>query len=135
MCDFYQHSYYITEKLNTEGHMNKQSNLIALTIVLISILFSTQQFYMGITDRESSDNIFTLWMVLFIVLISMWCQKDQSEGEASSNIGFMAFLFWPIVLPYYLLKTRGVEGAVTFVGFTTLYISPNVSWLIGYQFS
>ena len=115
--------------------MNKQSNLIALTIVLISIIFSVQQFYMGITDRESSDNIFTLWVVLFTALISMWCQKDQAEGQLTSNIGLMAFLFWPIVLPYYLLKTRGIEGFVTFIGFSTLYISPNISWLIGYQYS
>ena len=115
--------------------MKKQSNLIALTLLSISLLLTIQQFFMGMNDKESSGTLFTLWMIAFVILISMWCKKDQEGRQEFTNIGLMALIFWPIVLPYYLVKTRGVEGLILFIGFSSLYISPNLSWLIGYQFS
>ena len=32
------------------------------------------------------------------------------------------FLMWPLIVPYYLLKTRGARGLVLIVGFVGSYV-------------
>lgn len=45
--------------------------------------------------------------------------KEPQHREFDAPFEFGAFMYfaWPIVLPYYLVKTQGVEGLVLFMGF------------------
>lgn len=115
--------------------MDKLSKFVALIILSISLIFSVEQFYMGLNEVESPDRLYTIWTILFAVLIALWSDKDRVGRDWPFEYGFFVYLFWPVVLPYYLFKTRGVDGLVMFFGFSTLYVAPNVMWLIGYQYS
>jgi len=115
--------------------MKKIENYIVLSIVFLSCLFTLQQFYMGFKETESPDSIYNLWALIFMVLIATWCQKDAQGKNWPFEYGYFVFLFWPVVLPYYLIKTRGLEGFIMFIGFGALSVVPNIAWIIGYQYS
>ena len=44
-------------------------------------------------------------------LIGWWLQTDSRKREFrwAYDLGLLLFVAWPIVLPYYLLKTRGAR--------------------------
>ena len=115
--------------------MDKLPKYIALLIIAFSCLFSVQQFYMGLNETESLDSIYNLWLFVFVILIAYWCDKDSVGKNWPFEFSFFVYLFWPVALPYYLFKTRGVDGLIMFIGFTALYVTPNIMWLIGYQYS
>ncbi|RDE19549.1 hypothetical protein DV711_11710 [Motiliproteus coralliicola] len=115
--------------------MEKAPKYLAITIIGLSLIFAAQQFYMGLHEIESTDSIYTLWMCLFTVLIAMWCDRDKTGKGWPYEYGFFMFIFWPLVLPYYLAKTRGLDGLVMFFGFGALYALPGLTWYMGYQYS
>ena len=115
--------------------MEKLTKYIVLTLILISLLLSLQQFYIGLNEVESKGNIYTLWNIAFIVLVAFWCDKDRLGKNWPFEFGYFVYLFWPVVLPYYLFKTRSVDGLVMFIGFVALYLMPNIMWYLGYQYS
>mgnify|MGYP000099465131 CR=1 FL=1 len=115
--------------------MENYSKYLAVTIIAICLVFSTQQFYMGLHETESPDSLYNFWAVIFTVLIAWWCDKDREGKSWPFEFGYFVFIFWPVILPFYLFKTRGVDGLVMFAGFCAMYISPNITWLVGYQYS
>ncbi|PYV34065.1 MAG: hypothetical protein DMG22_07465 [Acidobacteria bacterium] len=60
----------------------------------------------------------------FLTLMSYWLQNDSKRSEAwrVRDFGFFMFLMWPLIVPYYLLKTRGARGLVLIVGFVGSYV-------------
>lgn len=115
--------------------MEKATTYLSVTIIVLSLVFSAQQFYMGLHEIESTDSLYMLWMYLFTVLIAMWCDRDKIGRGWPYEYGFFMFIFWPFVLPYYLVKTRALDGLVMFVGFVAFYLLPDLTWYIGYQYS
>ena len=115
--------------------MEKLPKYIAVTLILMSLLLSARQFYLGLSEIGPTDNIYAIWLVVFVVLIAFWCDKDRVGKNWPFEFGYFVYLFWPAVLPYYLFKTRGVDGLVMYVGFVALYVMPNIMWILGYQYS
>jgi len=60
----------------------------------------------------------------FLTIMAYWLQKDSKRSEAwrVRDFGFFMFLMWPLIAPYYLLKTRGARGLVLIVGFVGSYV-------------
>jgi len=42
--------------------------------------------------------------------------------------------YFPLALPYYLVRTRGIEGIVYFIGFAALYFAPFLFGLVAYVY-
>jgi hypothetical protein len=105
---------------------SKQSWLIGGLVVLsaVNAALSAVAMKRGVSISESTH---MLWYFVFSILVAVWLKNDMSEAEpaASSNYPhFVIFLFWPVLLPYHLLRSRGIEGLVLFVGFVATYIAP-----------
>jgi hypothetical protein len=116
----------------------KMQKYIISSLIFLSIALTAAYSYIGYSDGELSANTSNLWSVAFSILIANWCQKDNRTGkfEKPFEFGFFVFLMWPAVLPYYLVKTRGHEGFLLFIGVGTLFLLPfisfNLAWLYAY---
>jgi len=53
------------------------------------------------------------YLVLFC-LIGYWLKVDSRETghRLSSDSGFLLFLAWPVIVPYHLVKTRGLKRSL-----------------------
>ncbi|MGO9272555.1 MAG: hypothetical protein ACLQOO_20370 [Terriglobia bacterium] len=72
-----------------------------------------------------------LTYVGFLALMSYWVQKDSSRSAVWRvfDLGFFMYLLWPVIVPYYLIKTRGPKGLLPIIGFIGAYF---VAGILGY---
>ena len=77
-----------------------------------------------------SDSTRSLWAVIFLVMTIIWAMADAdtNDFEKPFDFDFIMYVFWPVMLPYYLFSTRGIEGIVLFLGFVCIWLGP---WLAG----
>ncbi len=50
------------------------------------------------------------------------------------DMGLFLYVAWPLVLPYYLIKSRGAKGLLVITGFVAVYIGATLIGLILYIF-
>ena len=69
-----------------------------------------------------------LWSLEFQLLLAMWVRIDRRRRKMTLPFEFDAFVFfgWPLVIPYYLYRTRGGRGLIVTVAVYTLYVAPEV---------
>jgi hypothetical protein len=67
-----------------------------------------------------------LWKFFFGLLLAWWVYSDRRARQVGMPFEFEAFVvfLWPIVLPYYLYRTRGWGGLMLGVGSWVLYLVP-----------
>ena len=66
-----------------------------------------------------------LQYVLLFCLIGYWLDVDSREKRTFRvwDMGFFLYVAWPLILPYYLVKTRGVKRTLlTFLLLTVVYV-------------
>ena len=78
-------------------------------------------------EAGPSESTQMLWYFAFSILVGVWLKNDMfaQDPNAQSNYPqFVIFLMWPLLLPIHLIKSRGIEGLVLFVGFVGTYVAP-----------
>ena len=102
------------------------SRTISPTVLLYTFLVITQigsGFYFAGGDEPSP--FFTLINVLcFLWIIGWWLRQDSRKRGIAQvyDIGMFLYIAWPLIMPYYLLKTRGAKGLLVILGFVGAYI-------------
>ena len=50
---------------------------------------------------------------VYAILMTFWLDYDSRERKSWRvwDLGYFAFAAWPLVIPYYLIKTRGMKRA------------------------
>lgn len=116
--------------------MKSIDNLVLYTLIAIVLAFSYVQVLFGLAEQDVSATTDLLWIFVFAALVAIWTTKEPKFKIFSPPFEFGAFVYflWPVVLPYYLCKTRGSEGLVLFVGFVALYYIPFLSGLLAYVY-
>lgn len=66
----------------------------------------------------------------FFWLIGWWLLKDSRRHGFKwvYDIGFFLFVAWPLIMPYYLFKTRGIKALLTITIFLAVYVG---AYMIG----
>ena len=61
----------------------------------------------------------------FPVLLCLWLQGDIKRGREWCvwDLGLFLFLAWPVLVPFYLLRTRGARGLLPILGVAVVYIA------------
>jgi len=77
------------------------------------------------------------WLFVFSILLSLWVHADTRLQHIHQplDFGFIFLGFWPIALPYYLIKTRGAKGIMPCIGFFAAYLAPFFLARVLYAFS
>ena len=108
--------------------MNKEKNqkFAIVVISILSVLYavvSSIVVYKGELVSDASD---FLWSIVFAMVIAYWTSNDAKAKDLYKpyEYSYFVFIFWPFVLPYHLVKTRGFEGYLIFVGVAGIYLLP-----------
>ena len=89
--------------------------------------------YLG-AQLQFPEGLTLIYAVGILWAVGWWLRTDsRSRGVLSVyDLGFFLYLAWPVVMPYYLLKTRGAKGLFVMLGFVAAYVGAAV---IGIVFS
>ena len=111
--------------------MKKMTNYRILSIyalLALSVGMSALEVLLNLKGKVASDTTQSLWSVSFVILSIVWAYADSKQRQFHKpfEFVFLAYMLWPVVFPWYLVSTRGVEGVVLFLGFLLLWLVP---WL------
>lgn len=111
----------------------RHSTSIAI-IVAISTIHYSAMGYLGYDPAPEYENLMS-WS--FALMVALWCLDDAKKYNFHRPYEFGAFIFflWPIVLPAYLIHTRGWRGALTFLAFLFIALLPYLSGWASYYAS
>ncbi|MFT4520793.1 MAG: hypothetical protein ACI9JM_003201 [Halioglobus sp.] len=106
--------------------MKKTSRPIILTLLVLSALMTYAEVTLNIKQQAVSNSTHIIWAFFYLVLVGTWLIRDNKSGnfEKAFDFSFYLYLFLPALLPYYLFRTRGMEGLVTYLGFVAIYWIP-----------
>jgi len=116
--------------------MKKLPLLIIVALLLMSVGMSFVEFQMNLEGEELSEKTWGLWAFLNVILVGTWVLYDRksSDFERPFDFGLFLYLFLPFLLLYYLVRTRGHEGLVTYIGFIAIYLLPEFMGLVSYAY-
>ena len=105
---------------------------VAIFVYLLGLgIYSTR----GMTPRPIFD---FLLRAIFICGVVWWLRADP-QGSPATRVycsGLLVSLAWPIIIPYHLLKTRGVTGLIyLLVLFATIVIGAILAVVISLAYS
>lgn len=110
-----------------------RSTDMTLRTAILSAVFSsaaTALYVLAGTEPAPVVALFIAWSPTFCVIL--WLQKDAARTNVGSvlDLGYFLCLAWPVVLPWYVLKTRGRSGWRLFLGLLAVMFAPHVTALL-----
>jgi hypothetical protein len=86
------------------------------------------------SGREPPPVFSLIYLFGFLWIIGWWLRDDARRRGISwvYDIGFFLFLAWPFVMPYYLLKSRGIKGILVLLAFIAVYIGASILGIVLY---
>ncbi len=119
-------------RMSTRPRSSNQPWLIGglISLSAVNAVLGAVATSRGITLSESTE---MLWYFVFSIVIGVWLKNDMFERDRSARANYsqlLIFLIWPLLLPIHLVKSRGIEGLVLFVGFLGTYIAPYFAQLV-----
>ena len=102
------------------------SQIFSPTILLYSFLIITQiidGIYLPSRIRPLPAFTF-LRALMFLWIIGWWLQRDSRKRNVKwiLDMGMFLYIAWPIIMPYYLFKTRGIKGFLPVILFIGIYL-------------
>ena len=109
------------------GAISAPKSLIPL--VALTAIFAVGLSVLAVHDLGASDPTILLYTFEFRLIFTWWVRFDIRARAVSVPFEFDAFVFfaWPIVVPYYLWRSRGLRGLIFGVGIWALYITPDLT--------
>jgi len=110
------------------------SRILSPTVLLYSFVVITQFAYGIYLGRQvGAPAAFTLlhWAAQ-LWIIGWWLRSDSRKRGVKwvYDLGFFLCIAWPIVMPYYLVKTRGAKGLLVILGFIGAYAGATIVGII-----
>ena len=107
--------------------MNKLRSLItsptAWFYVYLTIVQTVSGFYLA-GSIEPPPSFAFLYTFGFFWVIGWWLLQDSRKRSVGwvLDMGLFLYIAWPLIMPYYLLKTRGVKGVLAILVFIGVYL-------------
>lgn len=100
---------------------------LASPTALVYVLTIIAQLATGIYlagDVEPPPAFTLLYALSFLWVMGWWLLKDSKLRSVSSvlDMGLFLYIAWPVVMPYYLIKTRGLRGLLAILVFAVVYV-------------
>ena len=79
--------------------------------------------YLG-AQLQFPEGVTFIYPIGMLWAVGWWLRTDSCRRGVLSvyDLGFFVYLAWPIVMPYYLIKTRGAKGLLVMLGFVAAYV-------------
>lgn len=72
------------------------------------------------------SSTFRVWLVASPLLVGLWLRLDLRRHNYPYDYGANFSALWLIVMPYYLVKTRGKIGVLVFFGLILVIALPTL---------
>ena len=110
---------------------NLLSQLISPAVLLYSYLILTQiaQGIYFASGFELPPAFRLVYSAGLLWIVGWWLLRDSRKRGVAwvYDIGFFLSIAWPLIMPYYLLKTRGAaKGLLLILAFVGTYIAASV---------
>ncbi|HEX5637888.1 MAG TPA: hypothetical protein VFY78_12415 [Gammaproteobacteria bacterium] len=111
--------------------MKNKAGLAIFLVVAISITHYAFLGYAGYAPTQESEKLMNISLAF---VFAWWALEDAKNRNYYRPYEFGAFIIfgWPIVLPAYLVATRGWKGLLLFPGFIVCYYLPWSTGLAAY---
>lgn len=119
--------------------MSKLLSHITFPTLLLYVFVVITQFVNGIylaSEVEPPGAFTLLYLVGFFWIIGWWLVTDSRKRgfKWPFDLGLFLYIAWPLLMPYYLLKTRGAKGLLVILGFISVYVGALVAGVMFYVF-
>ena len=106
--------------------------IVILGLVSASILYGAVESFVALDGETTSRHLHFIWSVAYALFIALWAANDEriEDLHTSYEYLYVALLLWPVFLPYYLIKTRGLDGVLMFSGILGIYLLPFLCGLL-----
>jgi hypothetical protein len=73
---------------------------------------------------EAPDAFAVILPLGYLWIVGWWLRTDSRARGITwpCDLGLFLYIAWPLLMPYYLLKTRGLRGLLAIVVFIAVYI-------------
>src|SRR5438132_11353764 len=110
------------------------SRTLSPTVFLYTFVVITQFAYgLYLGQQIEAPGAYTLlhWAAQ-LWIIGWWLRTDSRKRGIIwvYDLGFFLCIAWPIVMPYYLVKTRGAKGLLVILGFVGTYLGAAIVGII-----
>ena len=110
------------------------SRLLSPAALLYIFVFVTQfsyGVYLG-AQLEYPQGVTFIFLIGMLWAVGWWLRTDSRRRGVLSvyDLGFFLYLAWPLVMPYYLLKTRGAKGLLVMLGFAAVYVGAAIMGIL-----
>lgn len=107
--------------------MSKTPSRIASPTALLYVFVVITQLASGVylAGELEPPELFTLLYALGFLWAVGWWLRSDSRGRGVGwplDTGLFLYIAWPVILPYYLLKTRGLKGLLVILLFAGVYV-------------
>lgn len=108
--------------------MNLRAALSFIPLILLTVIFACFGGVLGANHVRVPREFSSLESLAQQLFVALWVYLDRQGRCLNLAYEFEAFVFfaWPIVLPYYLVKSRGARGLLLVVVFFVLLGLPSV---------
>ena len=116
------------------------SRILSPAPLLYSFVVVTQfayGVYLG-AQLELPPAVLLLYWLGFLWAVGWWLRTDSRRRGVASvyDMGFFLYIAWPLIMPYYLVKTRGTRGLLVILGFVGAYVGAAlIGIIVGDAFS
>jgi hypothetical protein len=95
-------------------------------LCFLSVLVAIYEAALFARGLEPSKPFASLWGFVFGALTSMWASADAHPNKpvAAFDSGLYFTFLWPVLLPYYLIKTRRWRSIPALLGFGLMCFGP-----------
>ncbi len=113
--------------------------LIPLFVCTFAGLYCCYSFYVYFyTDRYPSEGIADFYgatILMFIIgFVALECPEYKKKIYVVYEHGMLIWGIWPVYLPYYFFKTRGIPGLINIVVIFSVVFLDYLSYGIFYLF-
>jgi hypothetical protein len=103
--------------------LSRVTSPTALLYLFVAVTQLSSGFYLSL-GGEPPPAYLLLYSVGFLWIMGWWLQQDSRKRSVAwvLDMGLFLYIAWPIILPYYLVKTRGLRGLLYVLAFAGIYV-------------
>jgi len=118
--------------------MTRERNASRTILILLGLLVFIYHFGIGIYHARGLEPLPSfefLYTAAFLCSV-VWWLRAEGRGSALKQVyclGLLVGIGWPIMIPYHLLKTRGVRGLIPMLGLIGSFLVAHILAVVIYM--
>ena len=109
-------------------HFSRIASPAALLYLFVIAAQIVSGFYLA-REQEPPQAFSLLYALGFVWAVDWWLSNDsRARGVGwALDMGLFLYIAWPLIMPYYLIKTRGLKGLLVILIFACVYAGAAVA--------